>query len=246
MLKISFDCVVDTETTTSRIEHECYFVTLPIAHDECSDETDDFPTANELTLAKYSLIKCRFCENTLYSHCSAALQRVRPLPPEYWLELSDMWFCCPLHQMDFNAQELRAKADALLMGKVHIILHERNLRAHAIALTPRTVADEYSVAALCENEQLRIDRKHEHAHCATRHAQHEEEHKHEDEQKTSWDGVQAFNCVCARCETLLGISYKTVTESEEERLNEFHLWKFELATEGAFSVPFSRNGCPST
>ena len=62
-----------------------------------------------------------------------------------------------------------------------------------------------------------------------------------DEQKTSWDGVQAFNCYCARCETLLGISYKTVTESEEERLNEFHLWKFELATEGEFSVPFSRD-----
>merc|ERR1712146_842177 len=65
---------------------------------------------------------------------------------------------------------------------------------------------------------------------------------------TSWDGVQAFNVHCSRCDTLLGISYQsaegTVADPVEHKLNEYHFWKFEISTEGTYQVPFARNVTP--
>lgn len=167
-----------------------------------------------------------------------------------------MWFCCDTHQIDYNAKEIRAKPNALLMGKLFIILHASNIRQNAIKFTLRTVDDEYSVHALLQTEQSRIDKKQQqkqHAHKHNAHGcQHEqaadidgkqEEKLANTDEHTSWDGVQAFNCYCSRCETLLGISYKSVnpqSEHQNEVLNECHLWKFELCVEGKYDIPYSR------
>ena len=118
IIKICFDCEINKNGINCNIKDEMYFLTLPIIQDSYNDETDDFPTPNELDINRYSLIKCRFCENVIYNQCNKRLNKIYPLPSEYWLELSDMWFCCQSHQIDFNAQEIRAKKDALLIGKL--------------------------------------------------------------------------------------------------------------------------------
>eukprot|EP01084_Bolivina_argentea_P137795 242682_1 len=251
-IKICFDCQIDKDKTTCNIQNKTVFLTLPIIQDEYNDETDDFPTANELNITKYSLIKCKFCENIIYNHSSSnnlKLTKIYPLPSEYWLELSDIWFCCQSHQIDFNAQEIRAKQNALLMGKLFIILHSNNIHSKSIKLSPRIIDDEYSVNALSENEKQRIDNKKNHKHnghnCTT-HKHNNLDEKYEnnnDLNDTSWDGVQAFNCYCNRCETLLGMSYKTIENinNNSEILNEFHLCKFELNIENGYKIPYARN-----
>ena len=247
VIKIHFDCEINKDGINCNIKDKMYFLTLPIIQNEYNDETDDFPTPNELDINRYSLIKCKFCENVIYNQCKQRLNKIYPLPSEYWLELSDMWFCCQSHQIDFNAQEIRAKKDALLIGKLFIILHSNNIIKKSISLKLRTINDEYSVNVLSQNEQQRKkNKKHNHSHGHSHSHQHE--HKHDnntDDNHTSWDGVQAFNCYCNRCETLLGISYKTMDHNDNEHqdqiLDEYHLWKFELSIEGSFKIPFARN-----
>ena len=137
-IKICFDCTVNKEKTSCNIKDNAFCITLPITQDSYNDENDDFPTPNELDIARYSLIKCRFCENTIYCHSAMPsdqcnkLNKIYPLPSEYWLELSDMWFCCQSHQIDFNAQQIRAKQNALLIGKLGIILHSSNIYSNSI------------------------------------------------------------------------------------------------------------------
>ena len=262
MIKICFDCEVNKDAINCSVKDETYFLTLPIIQDNFNDESDDFPTANELNIDKYSLIKCRFCENIVYNHSSNSssnkLNKIYPLPSEYWLELSDMWFCCQSHQIDFNAKEIRAKQDALLIGKLFIILHSKNIIKNGIKLTKRTINDEYSVDNLLQNEKERKHKKlnpshngHQcNAHNHDNNHHHDNHHHHDnnehDDNETSWDGVQAFNCYCNRCDTLIGIKYKTIInddddDEKDEILNEYHLYKFELCTEGSYKIPFARN-----
>eukprot|EP01084_Bolivina_argentea_P212776 361608_1 len=66
-IKICFDADVNKNETIQTINDNTYFITLPILQDSFNDETDDFPTADELDIAKYSLIKCRFCQNIIYN-----------------------------------------------------------------------------------------------------------------------------------------------------------------------------------
>merc|ERR1719242_2195854 len=60
-IQIGFDCSVNKDQAACSIKGGTVSLTLPIIDDERKDETDDFPTADELTLSKYCLLKCRFC-----------------------------------------------------------------------------------------------------------------------------------------------------------------------------------------
>lgn len=119
----------------------CIFVSLPISDNTVSvsnNTNNEFPLSYELSLQNYKHIECRFCSNTIHNVSKVhKIDKLFGLPSQYWLELSELWFCCTQHQMEFDqTKEIVSKPNMILIGKLHCVLHPINIIKDSVILKP--------------------------------------------------------------------------------------------------------------
>ncbi|ETO29221.1 hypothetical protein RFI_07907, partial [Reticulomyxa filosa] len=207
-VKITFDCDINVNKCSIQIiDNSYYCLVLPIKQGSFSwitllflfflkkkkkkymysDENDDWPTSDELIVSKNQVIECRFCGNVISDNRRKSqeekgdthvIEKIYPLPSEYWLELSDLWFCCAQHQIEFSPTAIHAKANCLLTGQLHMIFHPNNILAQSVVVRPAQQQSHTTHSISTWSDTLI-------------HASHKDER-------------DVFDCLCSRCGVTLG------------------------------------------
>jgi len=163
-VQINLECTLAPEKCTMSIKKGFSIVDVPILQDFIFDESDSFPVHDELIPDSYMedgqmSLTCLSCGKQL---CQGSIIDARPLPSEYWLELSDLWFCTEhlAKTFAFPMHEVQSRPNTIFSGKTHILINKENLLPNAFQYQYSNDDDDYQWVNLkcseCKSELGKI------------------------------------------------------------------------------------------